>query len=144
LVDLPEPDIARRTQGTANDLSHGAVLCPHTRIEVGGYDQIADASVVVITAGINEKAGGATDPNDPWGRLLLLPKNTDVFGDVVPRIIRAGCQAPIVVVTDPPVPLADVAIKEVRKMGASNAVLSSGTFLDSVRFRLQLAKRFEC
>jgi L-lactate dehydrogenase len=31
----------------------------------GDYEDLADAALVMITAGINEKAGGATDRNDP-------------------------------------------------------------------------------
>lgn len=142
LLDLPKREL--HTHGVVNDLSHGAVLCPCTRIGVGGYEQIADASVVVVTAGINEQAGGATDPKDPWGRLRLLPTNTKVYRRVIPQIIRAGCRAPIVVVTDPPDPLADVTIGVVRRLGARNPVLSTGTYLDSIRFRLQLGRRLNC
>ncbi len=144
LVDLPKPEVELHTRGVANDLSHGAALCPHTQIEVGGYENIADADVVIITAGDNEKKGGATNPKDPWGRLRLLIPNVPVYRDIVPKIVRAGCRSPIVVVTDPPDPLADVAIEERDKMGAKNPILSTGTFLDSVRFRVQLAKRFDC
>lgn len=142
LIDTPER--AAHTQGVCNDLSHGAVLCPPTQLDIGSYADLADADAVVITAGINEKAGGATNPKDPWGRLRLLPQNTQVYRTIVPRIIESGCHAPIIVVTDPPDPLADVALDVVRRLGASNPVLSSGTYLDSVRFRWQLAKRFGC
>jgi L-lactate dehydrogenase len=142
LVDVPERE--SHTYGVANDLSHAAVLCPHTEIEVGGYEQLADADVVAVTAGINEQAGGATDPNDPWGRLRLLAPNSGIYRDIVPRLVRAGYEGPIVVVTDPPDPLADVTLDIVRQMSAGNPVLSTGTFLDSIRFRLQLAKRLDC
>jgi len=45
----------------------------------------------------------------------------------------------ILVVTDPPDPLADLA----RDLAGHERVLSSGTFLDSLRFRLHLAKRLK-
>jgi L-lactate dehydrogenase len=45
----------------------------------------------------------------------------------------------ILVVTDPPDPLADL----VRKLAGHDRVLSTGTFLDSLRFRFHLAKRLE-
>ena len=54
LIDLPERE--RHTRGVRNDLSHGEPLCPSTRLTVGSYSDLKDASVVVITAGINEKA----------------------------------------------------------------------------------------
>jgi len=33
----------------------------------------------MITVGINEKSGGATDRSDPLGRLRLLDKNAEVL-----------------------------------------------------------------
>jgi L-lactate dehydrogenase len=92
----------------------------------------------MITAGINEKTGGATDRNDPQGRLRLLDKNAEIYQEIVPRIVRAAPDAVILAVTDPPDPLADVA----RACAGHDRVLSSGTFLDSLRFRVHLARHF--
>lgn len=134
-------DLKRRlAQGVATDLSHGEVLCPPTRIRVGGYEDLGDASIVVITAGLNEQAGGATDRSDQQGRLRLLPKNAEIYADVVPQVAKAAPGALILVVTDPPDPLADVA----RRFTSTNPILSAGTFLDTLRFRLQLARRLGC
>jgi L-lactate dehydrogenase len=93
----------------------------------------------MITAGINEKTGGATDRSDPKGRLRLLETNAEVYRDIVPKIVRAAPHAVILVVTDPPDPLADVA----RTSAGHDRVLSTGTFLDSLRFRVHLARHFE-
>lgn len=136
LLDLDE----RRARGVATDLSHGELLCPPTRILAGGYDDLADAAVVIITAGINEQAGKAIDRGDQLGRLRLLPHNAGVYRDVVPRIAAVAPQVPILVVTDPPDPLADIA----RTLTTTNPILSSGTFLDTLRFRLQVALRLGC
>jgi L-lactate dehydrogenase len=125
-----------RARGVAADLSHGGVLCPPCEVTAGGYAELAGASAVVVTAGINERAGGATDRSDPQGRLLLLEPNARTYREVVPQVARAAPEAPIVVVTDPPDPLADVA----RELTDTNPVLSAGTFLDSLRFRLQIAR----
>src|SRR4029077_11341943 len=86
---------------------------------------------------INERAGGATDRSDPAGRLKLLEANARVYRDVVPRIVAVAPQAVLLVVTDPPDPLADLA----RRLAAHDRVLSSGTFLDTLRFRFHLARR---
>jgi L-lactate dehydrogenase len=72
-----------------------------------------DAAVVLITAGVNEKTGGATNRKDPAGRLRLLDKNADAYRQIVPRVHEAAPDSVIVVVTDPPDPLADL----VRKLG---------------------------
>ena len=130
----------RRARGVAADLSHGAVLCPPTRIAAGVYDDLADAAVVVVTAGINERAGKAIDRGDAQGRLRLLPHNAEVYREVVPEIARVAPRVPILVVTDPPDPLADLA----RRLTTTNPILSSGTFLDTLRFRFQIARRLGC
>jgi L-lactate dehydrogenase len=39
----------------------------------------------MITAGVNEKTGGAIDRSDPQGRLRLLDKNADIYRDLVHR-----------------------------------------------------------
>src|ERR1700681_3567977 len=93
----------------------------------------------MITAGINEKAGGATDRSDPKGRLRLLDTNAEIYRHIVPQIVRAAPRAVLLVVTDPPDPLADVA----RTSAGHDRVLSTGTFLDSLRFRFHLAEHFD-
>lgn len=140
LIEKEDDASQFRMNGVAFDLSHGAVLCPPTRIQTGNYENLSDASIVIITAGINEKTGAAIDRNDPRGRLLLLPFNAPIYEEIVPRIVQANPHAIILVVTDPPDPLADVA----RRLAPSNPVISSGTLLDTVRFRLQLANRLNC
>ena len=142
LIDLPKRE--QHTKGVRNDLSHGEPLCPGTRLTVGTYEHLNDADVVVITAGLNEKEGDAIDRKDPWGRQRLLPPNAAIYRDVVPQIIAQSPTVPILVVTDPPDTLADVARQEVINKGARNPILSSGTFLDTLRFRIQIAERLHC
>src|SRR5208282_1547215 len=106
----------------------------------GDYDALKGAAVVMMTAGVNEKTGGATDRSDPQGRLRLLDKNADIYRDIVPRIVRAAPEAVLLVVTDPPDPLADVARNAAG--GVAARVISAGTFLDSMRFRVHLGQHF--
>jgi L-lactate dehydrogenase len=129
----------KRAKAVATDLRYGSPLCPKTTIVDGDYDDLADAALVMVTAGINEKAGGATDRNDREGRLRLLDTNAEIYRETVPHIVGAAPGAVILVVTDPPDPLADIA-----RISAGHAhVLSTGTFLDSLRFRVHLAEHFE-
>lgn len=128
----------KRAQGIVTDVQYGAVLSQPIAVRVGEYSDLAGASVVMITAGINEKAGGATDRSDPSGRLRLLEANAAIFQQIVPQIHDAAPEALILVVTDPPDALADV----VRTLGHER-VLSTGTFLDTLRFRFHLARRFK-
>jgi L-lactate dehydrogenase len=126
-----------RARGAVADLQYGAVLAPHVSLRAGDYDDLRGAAIVMIGAGANEKTGGATDRNDPAGRLRLLATNATVYSDVVRRIVAAAPDALLLVITDPPDPLADVA----RRVAGHERVLSSGTFLDSLRFRFHLAEK---
>jgi len=128
----------KTAQAIATDLRYGTPLGPSLAIRDGDYADLAGASVVLITSGVNEKTGGATDRNDPKGRLRLLEKNAAVYRDIVPKVAQAAPGAVIVAVTDPPDPLADIA----RQVAPKAKVLSAGTFLDSQRFRVHLAAHF--
>ncbi len=126
----------KRAKGVVTDLQYGAILEPYTVLRDGDYADLAGAAVVLITAGVNEKAGGATNRNDPAGRLRLLDSNADAYRQIIPRVHEAAPESVVVVVTDPPDPLADV----VRKLGHER-VVSTGTYLDSLRFRFHIARR---
>jgi L-lactate dehydrogenase len=125
-------------EAVATDLRYGTPLGPRIDIAHGDYEALEGSGVALITSGINEKTGGATDRNDPEGRLRLLQKNAAIYREIVPRIVRAAPQAVLVAVSDPPDPLADVA----RKASGHERVLSTGTFLDSLRFRMHLGAYF--
>src|SRR6202158_882282 len=126
----------KRARGVVTDVQYGAVLSPPTSVRDGDYSDLPGSSVVMITAGVNEKGGGATDRSDPVGRLRLLEANAAIFQDIIPKIHNAAPDALILVVTDPRDALADV----VRILGHER-VLSTGTSLDTLRFRFHLGKR---
>jgi len=126
----------KRARGLVTDLQYGAILEPYTVLGDGDYADLADAAVVLITAGANEKTGGATNRDDPAGRLRLLDTNADAYRQIVPSVHEAAPDSVIVVVTDPPDPLADLA----RKPGHER-VISTGTYLDSLRFRFHIARK---
>jgi L-lactate dehydrogenase len=118
------------------DIGYGAPLASVVDIGDGDYPDLAGAELVMIAAGINEKSGGATDRSDPAGRLRLLETNVGVYRDILPRLFQVAPDALVLVLTDPPDPLADL----VRAAGFKR-VLSSGTYLDSLRFRHHIARR---
>jgi L-lactate dehydrogenase len=128
----------KTAEAVATDIRYGTPLTQKVEIRDGDYDALAGAGAVLITSGVNEKTGGATDRRDPQGRLRLLDKNASIYRDIVPQIVRAAPKAVLVAVTDPPDPLADVA----RETAGNDRVLSTGTFLDSLRFRVHLGKHF--
>jgi L-lactate dehydrogenase len=128
---------AKRAEGLVADMQYGAVLAPSVRLRAGDYENLQGAAAVLLTAGVNERSGGATDRTDPAGRLRLLAANAQVVSQVVPRIAAAAPDAVLIVVTDPPDALAEVA----RPLAGRMNVVSTGTFLDSLRLRFHLARR---
>jgi L-lactate dehydrogenase len=86
-----------RAKGVVADLQYGATLSPAVELRTGDYPDLADAVLTIVTAGINERAGGATDRSDPAGRLKLLDANAKVYRDIVPRIVAVAPQAVILV-----------------------------------------------
>src|ERR1700741_2963165 len=86
----------KTAEAVATDLRYGTPLGRRVEIVDGDYDALKDAGIVLITSGVNEKTGGATDRNDPHGRLRLLAKNAGIYRDIVPRIVRAAPEGVLV------------------------------------------------
>jgi L-lactate dehydrogenase len=127
----------QRAKAVATDMRYGTPLSPEIDVFDGDYQDLSGAALVMITSGVNEKSGGATNRSDPSGRLRLLQTNAAVYEQVVPEVVKAAPEAVILVVTDPPDPLADLT----RQLAGHDRVLSTGTFIDSLRFRVHLARK---
>jgi L-lactate dehydrogenase len=128
-----------RAQGVALDMGYASPLLPAVDLKAGDAADLADAELLILTAGVNEAAGGATDRSDPSGRLRLLDRNAAIYRELVPDLVAAAPQATIMVVTDPPDPLADLT----RTLAGHDRVLSTGTVLDGLRFRVHLSQVLE-
>ena len=64
-----------KAEGEAMDIAHGISFAGQMKIYAGGYDDIADAAVIVVTAGANQK------PNET--RLDLVHKNVNIFKSII-------------------------------------------------------------
>jgi L-lactate dehydrogenase len=126
-----------RARAVALDMRYGAPMSPAVDVRDGSYEDLKDADLVMITAGVNEKAGGATDRSDAEGRLKLLDANVSIYQEIVPQVVAAAPDAVLMVVTDPPDPLADLT----RDLAKHDRVVSTGTVIDSLRFRVHLGER---
>ena len=119
-----------RAEGEALDIGHGVPLSHPMEIEAGDYADLADASVVVVTAGAGQKPGET--------RLDLVQKNVGIFKSIIPLINESGFDGIMLVVANPVDILTDVA------MQLSNLpeerVIGSGTVLDSARLKYVLGK----
>ncbi len=132
LIDQDE----KKAIGLAEDFSYAAALDSLATIRAGVYDDLRGADLVVVTAGVNEKAGGATDRKDPKGRRRLIPVNARVYADIVPRVQATAPSTTLLVITDPPDPLAALA----RHLAPDLHILSAGTVIDTLRFRYRIAR----
>jgi L-lactate dehydrogenase len=128
LIDM---DTAR-AEGEAMDLNHGLPFVGPMRISAGDYPDLADADLVVICAGANQRPGET--------RLDLLKKNAGVFRDIVPKINAVNQEAILVVATNP-VDILTYITARIAGPGA-NRVVGSGTVLDTARFRYLLGKHY--
>ncbi len=127
-----------RAKAVAVDMHYGVPLSPLVTLSDGDYGDLAGTKLAIIAAGVNEKAGGAMDRNDPAGRLRLLEPNVKVFGEIVPQLVKAAPEAVILIATNPPEPLVEIT----RNLAGHDRVFSTSTYLDSLRFRVHLAERF--
>jgi L-lactate dehydrogenase len=118
-------------------MGYGRPLSPPVELTDGDYDDLAGADLVMIIAGENEQSGGATDRADPRGRLRLLDVNADLYRNIIPRIVEAAPDAVLLVVTDPPDPLTDIA----REAAGHERVFGTGTLIDSLRLRVPIGRQ---
>ena len=119
-----------KAEGEAMDISHGIPFASPMKIYAGDYDDVADAAIVVISAGAGQKPGET--------RLDLVNKNVAIFKSIIPEIAKRNFAGIMLVVTNPVDILTQVAIK--LSGLPENRVIGSGTVLDSARLRYKLGE----
>ncbi len=120
---------AARAEGEAMDLSHGLPFVKPIDIRAGGYEMCRDAQIVVISAGANQKEGET--------RLDLAKRNVKIIEDIVPQIMEHNPNPILLMASNPVDILTHVALK-VSGLPPER-VISSGTVLDTMRFRYLLS-----
>jgi L-lactate dehydrogenase len=115
------------------DLSHGRPFVHPMKIYAGDYDDISDCSLVIITAGANQKPGET--------RLDLVHKNVRIFQSIIPEITKRNFEGILLIVANP----VDVLTYAALKISGypKERVFGSGTVLDSARFRYLLSEHLE-
>ena len=117
-----------RAEGEALDISHGVTFSKPINIYAGTYDDIRNASIIIITAGANQK------PNET--RLDLVKKNISIFKSIIPEIKKRNFTGVLLIVANPVDILTTVALK--LSGFPQNKVFGSGTVLDSARLKYEL------
>lgn len=121
---------ADKAEGEALDIAHGVPFARPVQVYAGTYDDIADAAVVIITAGANQKEGET--------RLDLVHKNVAILGSIVPELTKRDYGGIVLVVANPVDVLTYAAIK--LSGFPSSRVIGSGTVLDTARLKSELGR----
>ena len=118
-------------EGQALDMMHGAPAIADQVITAGGYEDLADADLICITAGLRRK------PDE--SRLALINRNVELFKKILASITNAGMKpdATVLVVSNPVDILTYLAAEELGL--PKSRVIGLGTLLDTLRFRSLLA-----
>ena len=82
-----------KAEGEAMDISHGIPFARPMKIYAGGYDDIMDAAIIVVTAGANQKPGET--------RLDLVQKNAKIMTSVIEQINAIDYKGILLIVSNP-------------------------------------------
>lgn len=121
-----------KTIGEAMDLNHCLPYSPSKmRIKVGDYSECNNATIVVITAGANQKPGET--------RMDLIYKNASIFKSIIGSIKESGFNGIYLVATNP---LDVMTYLTLKYSGAPyTKVIGTGAALDTARLRYLLEEK---
>lgn len=117
-----------KAEAEARDIAHATTFTAPVRVSHGTYESLADAKVVVMSAGVNQRPGES--------RMELLGRNAAIFRIVIPQIVTNAPGAIILVSANP----VDIMTELTERIayaagGRPGSVLGTGTVLDTARFR---------
>ncbi len=128
LIDV-NPEKAR---GEALDLAHGASYLDNIDLRTEGFEGVADADLIVVTAGRGRRPGES--------RLDLAKGNVAILEEIIADILPHYRGSVVVIVSNPVDILTYVAVK--RLPAPHTRIVGAGTALDSSRFRYLLGQEF--
>jgi L-lactate dehydrogenase len=129
LIDLDH----RRAEGEAMDLMHAQGYVGRRRVWAGDYRDLANAQILIITAGVGQKPGE--------DRLSLLNRNAAVFRQIAEHLDRHAPNA-ILLVCSNPVDIMTYVMQQFSDR-PDRKVIGTGTMLDTTRARTLLAEHYE-
>lgn len=120
-----------RAKGEALDMHHSIdFLSRNVNVHSGGYEECANADIVVITA--------AAPFNGESTRLDMLYKTEKIVGSIVPSVMASGFDGIFVIVSNP----VDIISYQVLKLSGlpKERVIGTGTALESARLKAILGE----
>ena len=119
LIDIDE----EKAKGEAMDLNHCLPFLSPMQIYAGNYNNLEDASIIIIAAGANQKEGET--------RFDLVHQNAKITTTIVEKVASVNKECILLMVSNPVDVLTYIALK-VSGFPASR-VIGSGTVLDTAR-----------
>lgn len=116
----------------AEDILHATPFSHPIIVRAGDFPEISGAGIVMIAAGAAQKDGET--------RLDLLKRNVDVFGIMIPQILKYAPDAILLIASNP----VDIITHMVARIASktneipAHRIIGSGTILDTARFRSML------
>ncbi len=122
-----------KAEGEALDISHGLPFAKPMQIYAGEYKDLADAAMIIVTAGAGQKPGET--------RLDLVHKNIGIFRSIIPEIVKYNTEGILLIVANP----VDILTHAALKLSGfpENRVFGSGTVLDSARLKYLLGEHLD-
>ena len=127
IVDINE----KKAKGEAMDVYQGSPFQIPTVVRSGGYSEIAESDIVVVTCGMARKPG--------MSRLDLAQTNVNIIKDVAKQAVQYAPDAVYIIVSNP----VDVLTYAFIKASGipEKQVIGSGTILDTSRLKAELGHR---
>lgn len=132
LIDIDE----EKTKGKALDLCHSLSFSRSyiNNVIYGSYEDIKDADIICITAGMPQSQGKKSRMEDIHGANKIIT-------DIMENVNKSGFEGIILVASNP----LDIITYQVAKLynNQYDKVIGSGTLLDTARLRYEIANKLE-
>lgn len=117
--------------GDALDMNHGLPFLNKTKVWAGGYEDCAEADIIIITAGAAQKPGES--------RIDLLKRNVSIFESITDEVLKYNKDGILLIASNPVDVMSYFTLK---KSGwPARRIIGSGTLLDSARFRYLIGQK---
>jgi len=130
LTDVVEDKL----KGELLDLRHGLPFLRNVKLDADKDLKVtANSKIIVISAGVRQRPGES--------RLSLVQRNTEIYKQMIPKLVEYSPNAIFLVVSNP----VDVLTYVTWKLSGlpEHRIIGSGTNLDSARFRYFISEKLE-
>ena len=130
LIDVAKEALRSKTL----DLNHALLnLNKNVKVKMGDYNELSDAELVCITAGMPQSQINGSRDND-------LAKCDAIFNNIIPNIVASGFKGIYLLASNPLDVMCRIALKYANC--DPNRIIGSGTLLDTSRLLTVVSNRY--